>query len=474
MTEIFSLLRESPQALYGMRFHQGFELSVAQLQEIHLTGARRRFDTLRTSIRALDKLAAEQGISRIDTLDDLVPLLFKHTVYKSYPISFLERGRFDALTRWLDGLTTLDLSGVDTAGVQTIDDWIDCLDTQTELRIAHSSGTSGKLSVIPRTREHWFNQVRLTAGCVRDWHGPDSGPDLFSTPMPFIRLSERYGASVQHRSANALVEMIAGSEDNTLFLFPTERYSADMASLGGRLRAAAARGEQGRLELSPVLMARREEVARRNAQRPKAMERFFADARERFGGRDVLIQAIWVNLLEPAEEARKQGLKGLFGPRSALLTGGGLKGQTAAPDWRERITEFLGTDNYYEFYGMTEMLSNAPACRQGNYHVSPVTVPFLIDGESGEVLPRKGTQSGRFAFFDLLPESYWGGFVTGDLVTMGGWDDVCPCGRVGPYVHADIRRFSDIEGGDDKIDCAGAPEAHDRAMEYLVNSSGGH
>ena len=28
-------------------------------------------------------------------------------------------------------------------------------------------------------------------------------------------------------------------------------------------------------------------------------------------------------------------------------------------------------------------------------------------------------------------------------------------------------------GGDDKINCAGAPEAHDRALEYLLSAASG-
>ena len=88
------------------------------------------------------------------------------------------------------------------------------------------------------------------------------------------------------------------------------------------------------------------------------------------------------------------------------------------------------------------------------------------------MLPRSGTQTGRFACFDMLPDTYWGGLVTGDEVTMAGWDEPCDCGRRSPYLHGTIRRFSEIQGGDDKINCAGAPEAHDRAMDFLLHAAG--
>jgi hypothetical protein len=54
---------------------------------------------------------------------------------------------------------------------------------------------------------------------------------------------------------------------------------------------------------------------------------------------------------------------------------------------------------------------------------------------------------------------------------MGGWEQPCRCGRLGPYLHPTIQRYSELEGGDDKIMCSGAPEAHDKAMEFLSRLS---
>jgi hypothetical protein len=34
-------------------------------------------------------------------------------------------------------------------------------------------------------------------------------------------------------------------------------------------------------------------------------------------------------------------------------------------------------------------------------------------------------------------------------------------------VHPTIRRYTAQEGGDDKITCAGAPEAHNRALDFI-------
>src|SRR5690606_13371135 len=58
---------------------------------------RQRFSELRPNVVMLDKLATLQGVDTIESIDDVVPLLFQHTAYKSYPMSLLEKGRFRQL-----------------------------------------------------------------------------------------------------------------------------------------------------------------------------------------------------------------------------------------------------------------------------------------------------------------------------------------------------------------------------------------
>ena len=67
---------------------------------------------------------------------------------------------------------------------------------------------------------------------------------------------------------------------------------------------------------------------------------------------------------------------------------------------------------------------------------------------------------------DLAYQQRWGGVLSGDEVTMTF--DRCACGRDGPFIDDDVRRYSEKEGGDDKITCAGAPEAHDNALAFLA------
>src|SRR3546814_16961772 len=113
---------------------------------------------------------------------------------------------------------------------------------------------------------------------------------------------------------------------------------------------------------------------------------------------------------------------------------------------------------------MSEIVAGNSKCEVGNYHFPPVTVPYVLDVDSGRPLPRTGRQTGRLAVMDLMPENYWGGLLTGDLVTIGGWSDPCDCGRPGPYLEPDIRRISDLDR---------QSGVEGKGVEYSVGSGGG-
>jgi acyl-CoA synthetase (AMP-forming)/AMP-acid ligase II len=471
MSDYLDRLLADPTSFHDAPYHLAFTLTRDEIDRLHLEGARRRFAELRPRLSVLDRLATDQGVDAIDTIDDLAPLLFPHTVYKSYPISYLERASFDKLTKWLAGLTTTDISHVDASGVESIDDWIDLLEAETDLMVQHTSGTTGKLSFVPRTKAQWRETIIHSAIIMRDWWGPGKGPDILRDGMPIIIPGYRYGAAATQRGNSIQVEIYAKGEENALFLYPDARFSADIASLGGRLRAAEARGEAGILDIPPVLLERREKLLELEKRRGADLEHFFAEAQRRFGGKDVYLTAMWAILYDWADEGLKRGFRNIFGPNSVLLTGGGKKGKEMPDNWRERVLEFLGFGNFYEMYATSELMGLCMMCEHGHYHVPPVIVPFLLDPATGRPLPRKDGTKGRMAMFDLMPNTYWAGLVTGDEITLSGWETPCACGRTGPHVIPPVRRYSEGEGGDDRIVCAGAPEAHDRALEFLAELS---
>ena len=110
-----------------------------------------RFADHKESIEAVGKAAKRTGITELRDFDDVVPLMFSHAAYKSYPAALLDRKRYDLLTAWLDKLTKHDLSQVDVSGCTDIDSWIEALDAQTPLEVITSSGTTGTLRSSRRT-----------------------------------------------------------------------------------------------------------------------------------------------------------------------------------------------------------------------------------------------------------------------------------------------------------------------------------
>ena len=85
----------------------------------------------------------------------MLPLLFEHTIYKSYPSFLLENGEYGKMTRWLDRLTPYDLSKVDCSGCDVIHGWLDMIAAVTELDPITSSGTTGTMSFTPKDRSDW-------------------------------------------------------------------------------------------------------------------------------------------------------------------------------------------------------------------------------------------------------------------------------------------------------------------------------
>jgi hypothetical protein len=465
----YGKLLEEPVNLVEGCYHDGYELSRAQIEKIHLEGARRRFAQLRPRLSVMDRLATEQGIDAIDRIEDLAPLIFPHTIYKSYAIDFVLDREFDRMTRWLGGLSAIDLSDIDMSGVERIDTWLDALGAQTSLQVFHTSGTSGKLSFVPRTVEEAERQVKNTNQVIRDHWGPNQGPDMFKARLPVIVPGYHHGYANTQRSHMTLLRMLNYRDEEALFMYPDVTFSADVASLPSLQKRAQERG--GGLEAPEAILHLRDEIEKRERDRPAALELFFENVRQRFGGRNVRIGANWPMLYEWTETGLARGLHHIFGPDSVVLSGGGPKKRNLPDNWRELVYDFLGTRRFYEFYGSSELFAINAKCEAGNYHLAPTLVTFLLDPETGAILPRDEGQTGRLAMFDLLATTYWGGLVTGDQVTISGWNTPCECGRVGPYLHPAIRRYADVLGGEDPLACAGSQGAHAKAFEFHATLS---
>jgi len=462
-------LIDAPERFVDLTITQMHSIPNDALQEIQLGALRNHFRSMVESVPVLSRLAEDQGINDIRDFGDAGPLLLAHSVYKSYPLLVLEDGRFDQLTRWLDKLTAHDLSGLDASQVQSIDEWIDFLDANTPIRVKHSSGTTGKLSFVPRSLSEMDTVAK---GFMRYFQGfgdePDTQLDGFKT-LPIVHAGYRRGAMGQARLLDAIVAYFHNGDDSWVTTSNPGRLSADVLSIGGRLQGAEQRGEHGKLKIAPSLLARRDAFIREQAASADRTRAFFNDISTRLRGQRIVISGTVPQMFDLAEEARRNGMTRIFASDTLVHIAGGSKGRALPDDCHKRIAEFIGVPSYRLGYGMTEMVNATHrACPLGQYHFRPNIVPFVIDHETGEQRPRTGTQRGRFGFVDLAIKTHWGGFLTGDEVMLTYGDEPCACGRSGARVHPNIRRYSEQEGGDDKITCAGAPDAHDRALDFIA------
>ena len=463
-SSLLNRLIEQPEEIVDQSPNVLYTLPDDQYKQLQLGALKTRFSQLYKSIPVLKRIADDQGITEIDSLEQAAPLLFQHTIYKSYPLSLIERSNFSRLTAWLNGFTALDLMTVDVSHIQSIDEWMRFMDEHTDLRIQHSTGTSGKLSFIPRsgTDRGAYSTAALSFYA-------SFGEEQYQSPenKAFIVPSYRTGFNSLPRMLQMFVDAFDVPEDDIMTLF--DHMNPDIMSLAGRLRQAEQKGTTDTLLQDENIQALRRQLIAETQNREEAFAKFFDNAIQRFGGRRIWMIGTIPQMYHAAKAGLDKGLSNVFHPESVVQYGGGMKGETLPENHLDVIHEFLGFDELRGGYGMTELMTFMQACPEGHYHVPPQNIVYLLDPDTGDLLPAHGHQTGRFGFIDLLPKTYWGGFLTGDEITVD-WDHSCPCGREsGPLIHDSIQRLSEARGGDDKISCAGgADEAHDRAVEFLL------
>lgn len=458
---------EDPCGYFGNSLHATMTLPASGREELQLAGLKRRFEQFRGNLPMLDRLADGQSIDKLEAIDEVAPLLFGQSVYKSYPTVFLDKHRYADLTKWLNKLTTHDLSQVDVSGCRNIDDWMLTLRRETELVVCHTSGSSGTMSFLPWDRAEctkFIASFLLTQ--FQQFGKPEkheSRPVNIDCVYPFFRTG-----GLSHAALNDfIVDVIAGSEERFHAAYPG-RLSADMMLLATRYRAAAAKGQLDRLTISPEMAARREEFEVQQREMPARAAEFFTTMRTKLAGKRVFILCASHMLCKVATEGLSQGISRVFSPDSMILSGGGGKGMVLPPDWKETTSRFFGTANINVNYGMSEGSGFNRVCEHGHYHFTPWVIPFILDADTYKLQPCRGRQSGCFAFFDLSLDTRWGGFISGDFISIE-WDEPCACGQISPYIVGEIKRLSEVKNtaGEEKLSCAAAPEAYADALGFL-------
>ena len=466
-TPAAELLADDPRGFFGSAAKM-FAVPYEEIQELQLEAIRSRFAALRPRIALLSRLAERNGVDGIDDLATGGRLLYPSNVYKSYPFAWLADGEYGRLTRWLQQLTAHDLSSVDLDDVESLDEWFTRLEAVSELRLCHSSSTTGKLSFVPRGVDEW---VRRSASLpfASEAAGTDDGPEHVSFEgVPLISTFYRGGHSAILMHTDWFIRVHTDPEgthpERVLTLHPGA-LSSELMVLAGRLRSGQLTGDPRSMKLPPRLLERRGELgALLEGTTGERIDAFVTEAAERFGGQRVLVEGVWPSMVDAAQAALRLGFRNVFDDSSFVMSGGGEKGRALPPNAREMVLEWTGVDRLQEGYGMSELMGANAKCSRGKFHLNPWLVPYVLDVDSLEPLPSAGRVRGRFAGIDLMASSYWSGFISTDLVTLT-WAPRCACEREGPYLEPEIDRVGNVEH--DKISCAATPEAHDATIEFL-------
>lgn len=177
-----------------------FDIDPIDLLPVQLEAANERLVAQARRIPLLANRAESGGIEDIAQPADLVPLLFAHTTYKTYAEGWLNDGRWDRMGRWLATVSTRDVEGLDTAGVETLDDWLKELETVGHY-LSCSSGTTGKPAMLSCTEGDIALSARINIEALLWATGLTRGED-----RKFLGLGPQFAAPREDAIRQAMVD----------------------------------------------------------------------------------------------------------------------------------------------------------------------------------------------------------------------------------------------------------------------------
>jgi hypothetical protein len=138
-----------------------FTHSHTDLSDAQIAAVNELFQERKGRIKLLAGRAKEGNVSEVRSLADIVPLLFPHTAYKSYPESFLSEQKWDRLNKWLGTISPYPIAPIETADLADMDAWVDRM-----CRAARAAPPARPpCSSLPRRT--WSGPARTPWACTR-------------------------------------------------------------------------------------------------------------------------------------------------------------------------------------------------------------------------------------------------------------------------------------------------------------------
>ncbi|HEX8057608.1 MAG TPA: hypothetical protein VF481_13175 [Novosphingobium sp.] len=429
-----------------------FDIPFSELLPQQIEAINERFQDRVGQIKLLQNRAEEGGITEIRRMEDIVPLLFAHTAYKSYPEGWLIDRKWDRMGKWLDTVSTHRVKPVDPAAVSGLDSWLELLMDQGHF-VGCSSGTTGKCAMMNGTTfdmefsGHALLQAQIWAGLAPNHDRKiiavgmtASTPKNNATGAPMVEAftdpaAPPFAPNVPKITIGSIVDMVV-----------LRKKIADGTALPADLEYYE--------EQSKIRAAAMDSAVEQTAQA-------FIDNRDR----KLHIMGLFGPFYQVAEMVRERGYSAKDFAENTMFSSGGLKRAQVPENYKQIVfdTFNITPERICHTYGMQEINTTAPRCSANRYHIAPWVMLLVLD-ESGENLippPATGEAEGRAAFFDLSMDGRWGGVISGDKI-RATWEP-CACGNSSPSVHEDIQRYADLAEGD-KIACSGTIDAYVRGV----------
>ena len=357
-----------------------FAIPYSELRQAQAEAMNERFEERVDRIKLLAFRAKEAGTTEIRGREDMVPLLFPHTAYKSYPESFLSEQKWDRLGKWLGTVSPYPIGAIETSEVKDIDDWIERLEREGPLRlvlerhdrqVGHADRGRPGHGVV--TRRHRRRLLLGLRGGTREG-SPDvrGGADR---RCPQERHHSRRAAGGVRRSPFRPVP-VAGSADHR---WPTDQHGGAAQGDRRRHRAARARSHSSR------------RLRRRERRRSRRHTSFRRSPSSRRGPTSCSSLACGTHSTTSPRwsgrwaTARRTSTRTTASMSAVASNEPSSRPTTRSSSTRRSTSRPTGT---FQNYSMQELNSGMPRCQKGGrYHVPPWMVPFVLNEDGDELLP---------------------------------------------------------------------------------------
>jgi hypothetical protein len=400
-------------------------------------------------------LATQAGISAEATIEEIGrEMMSTDHIFKSYPQAHLDGNDFAAMNRWLRQVFDRPVEA-DVDGVESVDGWLERLQAA-GIHTVFSSGTSGHISFVPRDAYTWSQLTGLSTsyiplfqmrqGIARAWErfAARSAARMMS-PRGFTQFFQRHGLrsfdgfflsfSGGTQGTQVVGQVLARMVGRATFLFDLQLSATAVRAL---VRGPASEQEQ---RLADAFLEATVQRRVEHYRRLLAAMRASVKARRR-----ALVFGAPFMLKEFCDWLVAAGEDLTLPPGSMLFHGGGWKSfegdRIDEPALLALVEQATGitAGNVSEGYSMTEAQVVYPRCREGRFHIPPITETVIFD-DALELL--EGDDGyGALGFLDPFAACYPGFIITGDNVRRRA--DQCPCGVSGVTI-TDIGRVAGRE-----------------------------